>query len=168
MSGAALTRLDTVILRLEAQRAGLDWAVGAIAGLAGPVLELGLGNGRTYDHLRRRLAGSRDIWVFDRAVGAHPDSIPPAAFLVLGDLRETLPAFAARGVVKAALAHADLGSGDAVATAEFARWLGPVLAPLVAPGGLVLSDQPLAAAGLGMIAPPAGIPAGRYHVYRRA
>ncbi len=166
MNAPAPTRLDTVIQRLQAQRAGLDWAVGEIAGRAGPVLELGLGNGRTYDHLRRRLAGARDIWVFDRAVGAHPDSIPPDAFLVLGDLRETLPAFAARGVAPAALAHADLGSGNAVATAEFARWLGPVLAPLVAPGGLVLSDQKLAGPGLAAIAPPAGVPAGRYHVYR--
>ena len=31
----------------------------------GPVIELGLGNGRTYDHLRERLPGRRII-AFDR------------------------------------------------------------------------------------------------------
>jgi len=47
-----VSRLDSFIRRLEAQRACLDHAAGLIGGLDGVVLELGLGNGRTYDHLR--------------------------------------------------------------------------------------------------------------------
>ncbi|MGH6887075.1 MAG: class I SAM-dependent methyltransferase, partial [Geminicoccales bacterium] len=47
-----MSRLDSFIRRLEAQRACLDLAAARIADLPGPVLELGLGNGRTYDHLR--------------------------------------------------------------------------------------------------------------------
>ena len=35
--------------------------------MEGPVLELGLGNGRTFDHLRERLPGRR-IVAFDRAL----------------------------------------------------------------------------------------------------
>ena len=67
-----MSRLDSFIRRLEAQRACLDRAAALVAGLAGPVLELGLGNGRTYDHLRALLPG-RDIFVFERAVSAHPE-----------------------------------------------------------------------------------------------
>src|SRR4051812_41343381 len=45
-----MTRLDSAIRRLTAQRDLLNWAAQAI-GPTGLVLELGLGNGRTYDHL---------------------------------------------------------------------------------------------------------------------
>jgi hypothetical protein len=51
------SRLDSFIRRLEAQRACLDWAAQEIAAVPGEVVELGLGNGRTYDHLRTRLGG---------------------------------------------------------------------------------------------------------------
>ena len=47
-----MSRLDSFIRRLEAQRACLNRAAALISGIDGIVLELGLGNGRTYDHLR--------------------------------------------------------------------------------------------------------------------
>src|SRR6202022_2543720 len=47
-----VSRLDSFIRRLKAQRACLDLAAGLVRGLDGEILELGLGNGRTYDHLR--------------------------------------------------------------------------------------------------------------------
>ena len=80
-----MSRLDTFIRRLQAQRLCLDVLAERLQGLPGPVLELGLGNGRTYDHLRERFPG-RAIFVFDRQVAAHPDCIPPAEQLRLGDL----------------------------------------------------------------------------------
>ena len=161
-----MSRLDSFIRRLEAQRAGLDWAAAAIAAIPGPVLELGLGNGRTFDHLRARLP-DRAIYAFDRALAAHPGCVPPDGFLLLGELAATLPEFARRGLAPVALAHADLGSGDEAATAALARWLGPALAPLLALGGIVLSDQPLAAPDLAPEALPPAVPAGRYFAYRR-
>ena len=85
-----MSRLDSAIRRLQAQRACLDTAAGMITGMPGVVLELGLGNGRTFDHLRSRLP-ERDIYVFDRQVAAHPDCIPRDDHLFLGDLAETLP-----------------------------------------------------------------------------
>ncbi|MBL8701809.1 MAG: hypothetical protein JNK67_25730 [Alphaproteobacteria bacterium] len=160
-----MSRLDSFIRRLEAQRLCLDWAVSSLDA-PGAVLELGLGNGRTYDHLRERIAGGRPIYAFDRHLAAHPACVPPAETLCLGELRETLPAFAAKRV-PVALAHADLGSGDAAATAALAAWLGPMLARVVGDGGLVLSDQPLDAPQLRRVEPPAGVPADRYFVYRR-
>jgi len=162
-----LSRLDSFIRRLEAQRLCLDWATAAVADRAGAVLELGLGNGRTYDHLRSRLGAARATYAFDRQLAAHPVCVPPADRLILGELTQTLPVFLARGI-DIVLAHADLGSGDVEATAALARWLGPQLAAGVMPGGLILSDQRLAETALTQVALPPGVPADRYFVYRRA
>lgn len=159
---AAVTRLDSFIRRLQAQRVCLDWACARIAGVPGVVLELGLGNGRTYDHLRDRLGDRRDIHAFDRRLAAHPACRPPANRLILGELRETLPIFAGG---KVALAHADLGSGDTAATAGLAAWLGPSLVPFLAPNAIVLCDQPLRHPSLKAVA-VAGIHDGRYFAYQ--
>jgi len=119
-----VSRLDSVIDRLSAQRACLDWAASAIAGLPGDVLELGLGNGRTYDHLRSLLPDRR-IMVFERQVNAHPDCIPPDEDLLLGDFLETLPR--AVGMVGSAVAliHADTGTGDKAASVAMATSRAP-------------------------------------------
>jgi hypothetical protein len=162
-----VSRLDSVIRRLQAQRACLDHAIALIRELPGPVLELGLGNGRTYDHLREHLPG-RDIYVCDRQVAAHPDCIPPERFLVLGDIRETLPQLARRIGATAALVHADLGSGDEDASRRQAAQLAPTIAELLCSGGIVVSDQPLSAARLQPFAPPEGVKPGRYFLYRAA
>ncbi|HIP79606.1 MAG TPA: hypothetical protein EYH07_14240, partial [Kiloniellaceae bacterium] len=84
-----MSRLDSFIRRLEAQRACIDAAVDLVGALPGPVFELGLGNGRTYDHLRTRCPG-REIFVFERKVAAHPDCIPDADHLFEGPLEATL------------------------------------------------------------------------------
>lgn len=162
-----MSRLESVIRRLEAQRRTLDWAAAEISGREGLVLELGLGNGRTYDHLRSRLPG-RAIHVFERWPAAHPDCMPPAEFLVVGELRDTLPAFAAkhgRGV--AVLAHADIGSGDAAVDAELAAAVSELLPGLMAPGAIILSDQPLTLDGFDNVAPHLGVPEKRYNAYVR-
>jgi hypothetical protein len=160
------SRLESFIRRLEAQRACLDWAARVVQDVPGPVIELGLGNGRTFDHLRLRLGESREIWAFDRHNAAHPASQPEVDRLVLGDFRETLPAFAAQLPPFIALVHADIGSGDEQATAALARWLGPVLAPLLANGALVVSDQPLAVRTWRSVPLPDGVADGRYFIYR--
>jgi hypothetical protein len=160
-----LSRLDSFIRRLTAQRDLLNQAAWMIARHPGHVLELGLGNGRTYDHLKSILPG-RPIYVFDRKVAAHPDSTPDPAHLFLGEFTETLPAAARRLGATAALAHCDIGSGDRAATAALAQWLGPALAPLLAPGAIVLADQPLVLPLAVALPQPDSVPAGRYHLYR--
>jgi hypothetical protein len=159
-----VSRLDSFIRRLAAQRDCLDHAARLVAGRPGVVLEVGLGNGRTYDHLRARLPG-RDIYVFDRQIAAHPDCVPDAAHLFVGDFRETLPRAAAALAGRAVLAHCDIGSGDAAATAALAGAIAPLLMPLLADGAVVASDQKLAAAGLAALALPPGVAPGRYHLY---
>ncbi len=160
-----MSRLDSAIRRLQAQRACLNRAAGLIMGVPGPVLELGLGNGRTYDHLKTLLPDRR-ILVFERKAMAHPDSMPPRDDLIEGDFRETIPAAGARLETPAALVHADIGSGDRAATAALAEWLGPALAPLVAPGAMVVSDQPLVIPGGETFPLPETVAAGRYHMLR--
>ena len=104
-----LSRLDKLFYRLEAQHICLRWAFEQIAGLPGVVFEMGLGHGRTYDHLRRNLP-ERDIYVFDREVDCIPDCTPPDDRLFLGDIGETLIAAARRFPGQVILAHADMGS----------------------------------------------------------
>jgi hypothetical protein len=159
-----MSRLDSFIRRLEAQRACLEYAAAQIRDLRGPVLELGLGNGRTYDHLRELLP-EREIFVFERAVNAHPDCIPDPAHLILGDVRATLPRARQRLPGPAALAHLDVGTGDAARNAELAAWLSHALPPLLAPGAWVASDQILRAPALTAQPPPTGIAPERYFLY---
>ena len=150
-----MSRLDSFIRRLVAQRACL-----------GPVLELGLGNGRTYDHLRELLP-EREIFVFEREVRAHPACIPDPAHLFLGDIHAMLPAALHHLPARAALAHSDLGTGDAAANAALAAWLARHLPALLAPGAWVVADQPLRDSALAPMAPPAEVVSERYFLYRR-
>jgi hypothetical protein len=159
-----LSRLDSFIRRLEAQRACLNAAAQAIRDLPGPVLELGLGNGRTYDHLRELLP-EREIFVFERKLAAHPGCLPDPAHLILGDLRSTLETARARLPAPAALVHCDLGTGDPDRNRTLAAWLARVLPGLLAAGAWVISDQPLQTGSLAPRPPPQGIAPERYFLY---
>ncbi|WP_417519635.1 class I SAM-dependent methyltransferase [Minwuia sp.] len=161
-----MSRLDSVIERLKAQRACIDAACAAISGLDGPVLELGLGNGRTYDHLRDRLP-ERRIFVFERQVSAHQDCIPPDEDLFLGDFADRLPDAMSRIKRPAALVHADIGTGDKAASVALARSISAYLVDLMADGALLLSDQPFPDPRLEPCDLPAGVPPGRYHLNRK-
>ena len=163
----AVSRLDSFIRRLQAQRSCVDHAAHLVRDLPGPILELGLGNGRTYDHLRERLPG-REIYVCERQVAAHPDCVPPDRFLILGDVRDTLPRARERIGTAVALVHADLGSGDVQASRRQATELAPLIAGLLLQGGIVVSDQTLATPRLLPLELPVGVKPGRYFLYRAA
>ena len=160
-----MSRLDSFIRRLEAQRAAIEYAAELIAEVKGPILELGLGNGRTYDHLRERFPG-RGIFVFDRELAAHPSSRPDAAHFIEGDFRATLASARERLGEPAALAHCDIGSHDAAASRALAAAIAPLLAPLLARGAVVLGDQPMPDPAWRALAPPQGVEPGRYFMYR--
>lgn len=162
-----MSRLDSFIARMQAQRDCLNFLKPAIDRLPGPILEVGLGNGRTYDHLRQLFPG-RDIYVFERQVAAHPDCIPPNDRLFLGDADKTIPQAAARLGAGAALIHTDLGTGDHAANTAMGKWLGPALDALAASGGYILANQPLDVARWQRLPDPAGVPKDRYFLYRAA
>ena len=160
-----MSRLDSFIRRLEAQRACLDYAVSLSQNLSGTAIELGLGNGRSYDHLRERLAGSRTIHALDRQLAAHPDCNP--AELILGEFRDTLPALARRIGRTVALVHADTGSGDEAASRAQAVELAALLEPLLVAGAVVVSDQDMSPPWEALPL-PAGVAPGRYFIWRRS
>ncbi len=140
-------------------------AAGLIVDVPGPILELGLGNGRTYDHLRNLFPG-REIFVFDRHVAAHPDCIPDDAHMIIGDVMQTLPGVLSRIGARAAMVHSDIGSGDKAESRRRASALVRLLGPLLAPSAIVVSDQDMAVAGWPDVALPEGIAPGRYYMYR--
>jgi hypothetical protein len=156
-----VSRLDLNIARLKAQRACLNRAAELIAGLEGPLLELGLGNGRSYDHLREILPG-REIFVFEREVAAHPDCIPDEAHLFRGDFRDTLPQAVERFGRSVAFVHADIGSSNLAADAEKAAFVASQLARVVRPGGVIAADRDVGFPGARPLALPEGAEAGRY------
>jgi hypothetical protein len=160
-----MSRLDSFIRRLEAQRACLGRAAELIERVPGIVIELGLGNGRTYDHLREILP-TRDIYVCERQVAAHPDCVPPADRLLLGDMFDTLPA-ATFLTARVALAHFDAGTGDEAANRALAAGIRPLILPLLYKGAVLATQQAMDGAGLGILPLPEGVPPGRYHLYRR-
>ncbi len=161
-----MSRLDSFIRRMEAQRACIDFAARPGNVPEGPVFELGLGNGRTYDHLRERFP-TRAVYVFERQVNANVASMPDADHLITGEIMETLPRAVLRFRGRVAFVHSDLGSGDEARDRATSARLAPLLAEAVAPMGIIASDQPLVIAGWQNLPLPPGIAESRYFLYRK-
>ena len=162
-----MSRLDGFIARMQAQRDCLNFLADRIAKSPGPILEVGLGNGRTYDHLRT-LFPRRDIYVFERKVAAHPDCIPPDDRLFLGDAHKSIPRALRRLGATAALIHTDLGTGVRRDNVAMGVWLGPALDTLAAKGCYVLANRALSVARWRRLRNPPGVPKDRYFIYRVA
>jgi len=128
---------------------------------------LGLGNGRTYHHMVEILP-KRDIHVFERAVASHPDSTPPDDMLILGGVRETLPAALARFGPTAAMIHADLGGHNLAKNDAFARAVSPLVEPLLAQGGLMVASDKMYFDAMEEVALPEDAVAGRCFIYRKS
>lgn len=157
-----MSRLESMRRRLEAQIDGLNWAAETIRDVAGDVLEMGLGNGRTYDHLRQEMPGRR-IWVIDRVLQPHPSCVPPQENFLQGEADAMLAELAERGT-RMALAHYDFGFGVKEKDVEEGARLSPLIAPLMVPGGLIVSQQPLT--GFTQVSGPDTIDPERYLFYR--
>lgn len=159
-----MSRLDTFINRMSAQRDILNHVAHDL-GLPpqGPVLEVGLGNGRTFNHLRE-LFPDRRIVAFDRAMNAHKSSVPADADLVLGEIDETAKTFAGAG---AALVHADIGTGYADKDAVTLSWLPQMVADMLQPGGFAVSGLALVHPQLEALPRLPTVSEGRYFMYRR-
>ncbi|MDY0882030.1 class I SAM-dependent methyltransferase [Dongia soli] len=161
-----MSRLDSFIRRMQAQRSCLNHAAELVRELPGHVLEFGLGNGRTYDHLRGLLP-ERNIYVFDRQINAHPDCVPPGDRMFLGDFQETLPQAVAQLGATAVLLHADCGTGDDAANRVLADALTPSFVKLAKSGAVLIADRAINAGEFEPLPLPADVSAGRYFMYRR-
>ncbi|NVO57059.1 hypothetical protein HW561_14800 [Rhodobacteraceae bacterium B1Z28] len=156
-----MSRLDSMLRRLTAQRDGLNWAVARIGDSDGDILDMGLGNGRTYDHLREILPNRR-IWVMDRVLQCHPNSTPPPKDFLQGEAEPMLQKLADTGH-KIAMAHYDFGRGIKDEDVAEAARLSPMIARVMQPGGLLISGQPLK--GFDQIEGPETIAPDRYLFY---
>ena len=151
-----------MLRRFTAQRDGLNWAAELVADLEGDALDMGLGNGRTYDHMREILPNRR-VWVMDRILQCHPSCVPPEEDFLMGEAENGL-ARLAEMKAPIVLSHYDFGQGikeDDVA--EAARF-SPLIASVMSPGGVIVSGQPLV--GFEEIQGPEHIAPGRYYFYR--
>lgn len=157
-----MSRLESMRRRLTAQIDGINWAADQIAGIDGDILEMGLGNGRSYDHLRQQITDRR-IWVIDRVLNPHPSCVPPDHDFLQGEAEDMLKRLA-QGRAKIALAHYDFGFGVKKLDVEEGAKLSPAIAEVMAPGGLVLSQQPLL--GFTQINGPDTVDPERYLFYR--
>lgn len=161
-----MSRLDHFIERMVSQRACINHAAEQTAQLGGPVFELGLGNGRTYHHMCE-IMPERDIYVFERAIAAHPASIPPDNRIRLGDVFDTLPEAFAQFGPTASLIHADLGGHSPEKNDQFARALSPLVEPMLAIGGYMVASDRMYFDHLEEQTLPEGAVTGRCFVYRR-
>ena len=159
-----MSRLDSFIRRLSAQRDILNSIREEVKATSGAIMELGLGNGRTYDHLRE-LFPDRRIIAFDRVERSFERSTPDADNLVVGEIRDTIIRFLG---IEAALVHADIGTGHDDLDAVTLTWLPDAVAGLLAPGGIAVSGLPLDHPALIALPTPANVPPQRYFHYRRA
>lgn len=159
-----MSRLDSFIRRMTAQRDILNRvATQSFLPESGDILELGLGNGRTYSHLRE-VFPDRRIIVFDRALMAHSSCIPQEENLVIGEIAETARKYIG---ADAAMVHADIGSGSDEIDAVTLQWLPQLMADLLATDGVALSGLPLQSDSLSALPIPDTIDKKRYFLYRK-
>jgi S-adenosyl-L-methionine methyltransferase len=165
-----MSYLDKFINRMMAQRICLDLAPAIIRDIEGPVLEFGLGHGRTYDHLLQNFP-DRDVYVFEKVVSPNVFVRPADALLFEGDIHDTLKTALKRLPRKAAMAHSDLGLKDRDGAVPIVASIIQYLPSLIAPGGIYVSNTDISLVN-GRIPSAfepldlAQVPEGQYFIYR--
>ena len=157
-----MSRLNSMMRRLAAQADGLEWGTTMVDSLQGDFLDMGLGNGRTYDHIRE-IAPNRRIWVMDRALNCHPSCVPPEPDFLQGEAEDMLKKMAMDGT-KVAMAHYDFGFGDKTKDVAEAARLSTMIKEIMLPGGVLVSGQPLV--GFEQVRGPTTVAPERYYFYR--
>jgi hypothetical protein len=150
-----------MLRRFTAQRDGLNWAATLISGLDGDGLDMGLGNGRTYDHMREILPDRR-IWVMDRILQCHPSCVPPQEDFLQGEAEDGLAQLVEKKA-KIVIAHYDFGFGVKEQDVAEAARFSPLIARIMVPGGILVSGQPLV--GFKALRGPDHIAPERYYFY---
>ncbi len=136
----------------------MDWSAKNIHKQRGVVLEFGLGNGRTFDHMRKLLP--------QRDIAAHPDCIPHPAFQFIGDFRDSIPRAIEQLGRSAALAHLDIGTGQKNTSLALASKITPCIEKLLCVNAIVVSEQEVERWRSYKLQLPAGISENRIHLYR--
>jgi S-adenosyl-L-methionine methyltransferase len=162
-----ISRLEKLYYRIEAQCLCLNWVFEQIASKPGVVFEIGLGLGRTFDHLRRYMP-EREIYVFDRQLKSYPECTPRDDQIITGELSETLPLAASRFAGRVILAHSDIGSFSAAHNSSVPHIVSANLTQALADGAFILSDLPLNVPNTIQLPLPPGAREDRYYLYQFA
>ncbi len=157
-----MSALDELIRRLMAQRSCLDRAAEWIGKTPGPAILVGFGDGGAYHHLCAVLP-RREIMIFDRSVDAEVMLELPSERVVLGDPVTTLPLAWDRLKRSAALAVLNFPVTN---PARLAGEVAPLLAPLLAPGAVIVSEKAVGVPGWTDLPLPSTIGPGRFHMYQ--
>ncbi len=160
-----MSRLDSFLRRMCAQRVLLEEAAALVRGIDGPVVDLGIGNGRTLDHLQALLPDRR-VFAFDNFLHSAIGVLPPAEQIVMGDIRDTLPFALPRLGERAALVHNDLGSADEIGNAATAAWLAPAIEAVARPDAIVVTSFLLPFRNYIALPLPPSVKPGRYHILK--
>lgn len=137
-----LSVLQLMLRRLQTQQQCLEYAIQLIEGVSGCIMELGLGKGRTYDHLRC-IAPQRSIFVFDHHLHAPENARPLPSQLILGDFTKTLiePAI----TLPVALIHADIGTTKPLQDRQLYSFLATKLDTWATAHSVLVCDRPMPA-----------------------
>ena len=137
-----MSRLEDLISRFTAQKTHLDRAFSICHSQPGLALEVGLGSGRTFDHLRENLP-DHQLFAFDYRVETHPGCEPSESQQVLGDISKTLPKFANDHTNQAILIHLDIGTKKYKDDIERYKKFIPSVFSMLMKGGVLVSDRPV-------------------------
>lgn len=162
----SITRLEKTYYRLQAQILCFDWAFDQIESTPGVIMEIGLGLGRTYQHIKSHLP-DREMIVFERDVHSYEDCTPPENEIILGDFTATLVENTDRYKGKVALINSDVGSFDKQSNREKAALLSRLLPPYLGNNAIVLSDLELTLQGCTVLTLPGNARKDSYHLYRK-
>lgn len=161
-----MSRLEDLTHRFLAQQAALNLGVELIADVDGIIVELGLGKGRTFDHLRERLS-ARAIYVFDHELSCEPEYAPAPEYRMFGNITETLPTFCDRFPGQAALIHCDVGTRDRESDQPLVDFIATQFEILITAGGVVVSDRPMERSAWSTLASLPEMQRFPYYMYRQ-
>ncbi len=139
-----MSRLDDLVRRMQTQRSVLNRAIQKVReeNVSGTVIELGLGSGRTFDHLRENFP-QREIMTFDWEMEATKDCVPLKQQFVKGEIQKTFPKFVVGKESSCALLHIDIGTKDRTRDKDLYASLTEKIVAILCAGGYVVSDREL-------------------------
>jgi hypothetical protein len=164
-----MSRLDDLVRRMQTQRAVLNLAIDRVksAGLDGSIVELGLGSGRTFDHLRENFPG-RTLVTFDWQMEATKDCFPEKNQFIKGEILKTFPKFAQGKNSTCCLLHIDIGTRDRQRDRELYSSLCESIVSILCENGLLVSDREFSHSSLeGVDTSQHQVEGWVYYLYRR-
>ncbi len=144
-----MSRLDDLVRRMQTQRAVLNFAIAKIKSenIDGSIVELGLGSGRTFDHLRENFPG-RTLFTFDWEMEATKDCYPEKSQFIKGEIQKTFPKFAMGKNSSCCFMHIDIGTRDRQRDKDLYASLTDSVVAILCDRGLLVSDREFFHSGL--------------------